>query len=87
MNEEINASDISVYPNPATDKLIVSSPELVVNKIEIYNSLGEKVLTQTAPYNVKPFQTTVNVSSFSSGIYFLKLKSKSDYFIKKIIIE
>lgn len=71
---------LSVYPNPTSNYInIESSVEL--KKIELYNILGKKI--------IGTFQTEqLNVSSISSGLYFLNIYSINDTkAVKKIIIE
>lgn len=74
--------NISIFPNPAFDKITVSSIEKAI-AIEIYNMLGEKVYT-----NNKLLQQTTNeidLSSFQKGIYFVKVKIGTTFHIEKII--
>ena len=54
-------------PNPATSQLIIENAELKIKEIEIYNTVGEIVFSQTS--NLKS-QISVDVSQFRPGIYF-----------------
>lgn len=42
--EAINA--ITVYPNPATEYFLITSPQMEMNELEIYNVLGQLVKSQ-----------------------------------------
>lgn len=61
---------VSVFPNPSTTgKFIIdgiSAPE--VEGLEIYNSLGHKIL----PLSINPYPLTINLSSYPKGIYFIR---------------
>ena len=63
---ENTLSDFSVFPNPIKDVLNIQS-ETAITEIEIYNQLGQMVLSSTN-------QNTIDISSVSSGIYFIKIK-------------
>ena len=80
--EALNA--ISVYPNPVADYFMITSPQLQIDKLEIYNVLGQLVKTQ------KLIQTNneINIQEFPRGTYFLRIYNqgkflKSDKIIKK----
>ena len=45
--EHKNIESIQLYPNPASDQLTIKSSGLAINRIEIYNMLGEKVYTKS----------------------------------------
>jgi hypothetical protein len=66
---ENKLATFSVYPNPTTSQLTVLSNE-TITQIEIYNQLGQLVLSNSE-------QNTINISSVSSGVYFIKLKGEN----------
>jgi phosphatidylserine/phosphatidylglycerophosphate/cardiolipin synthase-like enzyme len=74
MEENISEENsLFVYPNPASNKLAVSSRQLAIRNIEIYDAIGQRVYKlQTSPdaSGLKP-QITIDISSLSPGIYFL----------------
>lgn len=57
---------IRLYPNPVHEILTIDSGDNDIKKIEVYNALGGLVKTVA---NSK----TVNVNSFTSGIYIVKI--------------
>ncbi len=61
---------ILVFPNPATNGLIVSSSGDLITQISITNLIGQTVLSRQ--YNAN--QAQIDVSSFHSGVYFSKSK-------------
>jgi hypothetical protein len=80
-----NNGQITVSPNPASSEIKVISNQLTVIGIDIYNMLGEKVYTSPPTDNRSPI--TINVSSFPSGMYFVKIKSEKGVVVKKFIKE
>jgi hypothetical protein len=71
--EEANTELVSVFPNPARDELSFTSYTLLEKaEIEIYDAIGQRVFLQLQILNLKP-QTTLDVSSLPSGIYFVKI--------------
>jgi O-glycosyl hydrolase len=64
-------SKFTIYPNPAENSIAInSSDSSEVKTVEVYNALGQKVLSV-----VNPDAGNVDVSSLSSGHYYLKLNS------------
>lgn len=63
---EMEAMGFNVYPNPANNKLYVDGEG--VGAVEVYNSLGQKVITVEGKEN-----TVVDVTSFENGIYVVRV--------------
>jgi hypothetical protein len=82
--EEINllSDNFIIYPNPIKSILkIENTSSSEISSIEIFNMLGKKVKSKETNFNV------INISKFSKGIYFLKIKTDKGSVIKKIIKE
>ena len=73
---------ITLSPNPTTNELTIDNGELKIEKVEIYNVLGEKTFSQIS--NLKS-QISVDVSQLPSGIYFVKVKEEKEERIAKFI--
>jgi hypothetical protein len=80
--EEINNADISIYPNPAKDKIFIQS-QGKLDRILLLNNLGAAILTQ----EVKGSFYQIAVSDFDPGIYFIRIETKGEIISRKIIIE
>ncbi|NVJ89332.1 MAG: family 16 glycosylhydrolase [Flavobacteriaceae bacterium] len=74
------SSNFTVYPNPVSNNIQIKTSE-PIHKIEMYSSLGKKVLTQNN--NLK----SINVNSLSSGLYLLKITSNNKVATKKVIVK
>lgn len=75
-------NNISVYPNPISDKLHIDfSKENTSASIEIYSILGEKILEKQLENDF------LDVSGLVSGIYLVKIVSNDTVSIFKILKE
>jgi hypothetical protein len=77
-NKEI---EISIYPNPTSDNINISSQQ--INKVEIYNISSQKVFEQTYNSNF----ITISTDNLKSGVYFVKIITESGSGTKKVIIK
>ena len=64
--EDNAVSSFNIYPNPANSKIYVDGEDVSV--VEVYNSLGQKVLTVEGSEH-----TSVNVASFENGVYMIRV--------------
>lgn len=76
------ASSIGVYPNPARDMVNIVSNNQQISSVQVYDLLGKEVLNNSQLNN-----SQINVSSLSQGVYMLKLNTDDNSVFKKIIIE
>ncbi|MBK5212228.1 MAG: T9SS type A sorting domain-containing protein [Flavobacteriaceae bacterium] len=84
-NENVETSHFFIHPNPVKDKLVLSSNETNSLKLKIFNITGKLLSTQT----VEPEkQTSIDVSNFTNGIYFLNIENENGKAeVKKFIKE
>jgi hypothetical protein len=64
--KEVSMPDIMVTPNPASSILQISA---IADKVEVYNIFGQMVSKSSLK------NSSMNVSGYSSGIYFIKIYS------------
>lgn len=79
---EMNADGISVYPNPASETIIVTSKEKAESLPEIYNSTGQKSEC-TISKEGKEFY--IDVKNFSPGVYFMIIHSEEKMVRKSFV--
>lgn len=77
-------SRIHIYPNPASDRITIQLSEIFTETpyLYIYNSLGQLV-------SQRVFETKVlnlDVSNFTSGIYYVMIITENNKFVSKLII-
>jgi len=77
-----DGKDIKIFPNPAIEELFISSDKGVkINKINIYNQVGRKVLDITEPVNYN-----IDVSELSDGLYIIEIVTVETQIREKLII-
>ncbi len=72
----------NVFPNPAIDEVNVQC-SFRIKDIEIYNILGEQVLSK----EVNGYNTKINTSSLPKGNYILRVKTNSGTTNNKLVVE
>ncbi len=80
-------NNLSVYPNPVSDKLNISAKVARPGNytVSIVNVLGQTVY-QNNVFISGNYKLGIDVSSFGKGIYILTLKGKNTEIEKKIVI-
>jgi hypothetical protein len=79
--EEFTQQNISIYPNPSSEKFQISGIQFA--DIQIFNSLGDLVYTQN---NVSE-NTEINSENLTNGIYFIKVFENNIIQTLKLIID
>ncbi len=73
-----------IYPNPAKEKLNVSSTQQNITEITLNNMLGQTVIHQPG-MNTK--QSEINISMLPAGTYILQIKQGAKQQVKRIVVE
>lgn len=79
-NMDENTNVFSIYPNPTTEKLMVTS-EQTISSYDIFNVTGALVESRTA--GLKSFE--VNVNELPAGTYFIRLNSEGTIQTKRFL--
>lgn len=75
--------EIIVYPNPASDKLLLMLPNTMLNsEIEMINLEGKTVYKSNFQNN----KYELDVTTFEAGFYFIIIKNDNGRFVKKVNI-
>ena len=70
---------MTAYPNPATDILTINTrANVLVDTIQVYNSLGMEVATAT-------HTQTINLSRLQAGVYIVKVKAGNVSGVIKVV--
>ncbi|MBE0639954.1 MAG: T9SS type A sorting domain-containing protein [Bacteroidales bacterium] len=73
--------DVTIYPNPATDEVNISTSSMLRN-VKIINNMGQLIFnSQINDYTLK-----INTSDFNKGFYFIEVETESSKFIEKLIV-
>ena len=72
-NDEFELQGISVYPNPANDRININFSEAQNTSVNMFDMLGRTVKT-TSLFNTR---NTIDVSNLNSGMYLIQLSNES----------
>lgn len=81
-NENDLHNQISVFPNPASSIVNISSYLQTAYDIEIYNAVGQMLYSEQ---NVNSQSMKLDISNFSSGLFFIKITSQNNQFMYKLL--
>lgn len=73
---------VKVYPNPARDKVKIVLPDNIrINKIVVYNVIGQKVYESTVENG---YVAEIDLKSIGSGVYNIQVYTESGVATKKL---
>ena len=78
INQVTDDNAIAIYPNPATDVLIIKTENIQAQSITVYDVDGRII------YHL-PFKTEVDVHALSSGVYFVEVSSTQGVARKRFV--
>jgi hypothetical protein len=84
INEIDNKNQIILYPNPTTGEVMISSGDLQVRSVEVFDIFGRKLSSYTFHSS---FLTSINISHLSTGIYFVKISTEIGEVVRKVLKE
>lgn len=81
--------NFTVYPNPAAGEVLVSFELLKKEKVifEIFNLYGQLVQTYSKECTYGRMNEKLDLQKFDAGVYTVQVKTSSEYFNKKIVVE
>ncbi len=86
LDKVIDLKEISIYPNPFEDELVLSLESLNSDlNLVIVNTLGNKVFETKINELSKSNTITINTSEFESGIYIILVHNNTESWTKKLI--
>ena len=80
--QELSEAGYNLYPNPATDVVIIERTEGLPAKIDVYDMTGRIVLSTTTSDN--PIQ--IDVSQWSPGEYVFRFKVEDTMYQQKVVV-
>ena len=80
----INKTDVTFYPNPATNELSITRSSSDINHIQLISILGTKVLDKT--WGNGSLTTQLDLSAPNAGIYFIIVSNDNNHSITQKII-
>ena len=77
-----NEFQFNIFPNPSSSKIYISQNYLKYASIEIKNTLGQTLLTESMSNETK----LIDLSSFNDGIYFISIFNDNHSTTKRLIL-
>ena len=69
---------IALYPNPTSDMIHIQMPNtLVLQKVTVFNNLGQKIIENTLP--------DFSVSTIATGVHYVQIETSEGVYHKKFI--
>jgi len=83
--EENTSVKLSVYPNPSTGLLNINfeNESVIPESISVFDMIGKKVFDEKGISST----TTLDLTDLKKGIYLVSIKTKTDNYTRKIVIE
>jgi hypothetical protein len=85
INEFTDDYNVSIYPNPANDYLMINTTINENLKIEIYTIRGQSVMSTECTNNIS--QMRIDISQLPAGIYFIRIANNQNNITKKFVKE
>lgn len=83
IDKKITSDAVSVYPNPAKDKITVELP-YITNKPVLISDISGKIIKEFSTDQVYFKQ---DISELSEGVYYIHFMINGNHIVKKLIIQ
>jgi hypothetical protein len=84
---ELDPSKLLLYPNPTSGLLNIEFVNNNIISLSIVNILGDEVYNEILDNNNVKYSNQLDLSDYSNGIYFVKLRKKDSILTKKVILQ
>lgn len=82
-NERFVSDKVSLYPNPATDALTIDLGDLTGERVEVYNTVGQRLMMQ----NMQGQKITLNIQDLEKGVHLVKVWTDEGVAVKKVLVD
>ena len=76
--QELPSSTLKIYPNPATDELLITATGFVPEQLNLYDVSGQKVMEEK-------YQPKIDVGTLSARLYFIEVKGNGFTAMNKFV--
>ena len=81
VTDDLANADITIIPNPAHNYIKIINTGQNINKLEIYNTAGIKVLQKSKDFG------HIDLSGLEAGVYFVKVVRGSEVRVERVVHE
>ena len=82
-NEQFVSDKVSVYPNPATDALTIDLGDLTGERLEVYNTVGQRLMVR----KMQNQKVTLDIRDLEKGVHLVKVWTDEGVAVKKVLID
>ncbi len=76
-------SDIKIYPNPASEFVIVTTEKATLKKLSLFDALGQKMLEVS--HGEGQTEWNLPLQNLPKGIYFLQIETSAGFSVKELL--
>jgi|GEM_PF-3964090 len=76
---------VTVYPNPAQSSLQIIADDGPITEVKIYDLLGNQIKSEEL--KTQNSITQMDVNSLTNGVYFIQVKTSTNIYTQKIIVQ
>ncbi len=84
VEDRISESSVTIYPNPASSEFTIALPKTMKAEVRVFDITGKLLIYEADALIAN--KHTVDVSSLSSGTYFVRLNTEEGTATKKLLI-
>lgn len=78
-DEVLNASEISIYPNPTNGYVNIESGDELIESVAVYDINGKILFEQTG------HQSMIDIADFATGMYIVKITSDQSTLVENLV--
>ena len=85
---QLGIANAHIFPNPTNDVLKIQIETLMPESIQLVmnDMLGRTVYTSQSTPSEQQYRTEIDVSSFSKGVYFLRISTSKGSMTRKVVV-
>lgn len=80
----LTKNNVQIFPNPAEATVYISTENAIIENWELTDLSGQKLAFQN---NIQATQTEIYRNDLPAGVYFLKIATKDDFLVKRIVFK
>lgn len=80
--KDVTEADLSIYPNPLSNEMIIKQVNFQYDKVEVFDARGNLVVRKTTAG-----ETVLHVPiNLTDGVYMVKISNATHFLMKKVIV-
>jgi len=83
IDENINNSNVSIFPNPANDLVTITAESSTVAEVQIFDLTGKMIYSNFSLSS----RLEVNTSNYASGTYIVKVITENESATRRLIVQ